>query len=1119
MNTLPFDDAQRVLLDRLLGQRGVATAAVPRIPRRPAGSPPPLSFAQQRLWFLHRLDPGSTAYNVPLTVPFPGGVDAPTLARTLNEIARRHEVLRTSFALADGQPVQCVAPLAAVPLPVTDLRSVPVDQRPEAAGRLAREEAGRPFDLATGPVWRARLLHLTDTQSVLLLTLHHIVADAWSLEVLAREMTLLYEAYLAGRPSPLPELAVQYADFAVWQRAWLAGERLEQQLGYWRERLEAVPVPELPTDRPRPAVATHRGALHRFAVPAPLAATLRGLAQAEGVTLFMLLVAVFKILLHRYSGQPDVLVGTPIAGRVRAELEPLIGFFVNTLVLRTSLAGHPTFRQALERVRAAALGAYAHQDLPFEELVEALQPERDLSRNPLFQVMFQVLNAPAARPAPEPAATPWVEPTLDSAKFDLAVTLRDAPDRLEGLIEYNADLFEADSMARLARHYVNLATALARDPTARIGTVDFLDPAERHRLLAEWNATAVEHPPEPCLHRWIERQAALRPDAVAVVGEGPSLTYRELDERANRLARHLQVVGLTRDGTAAVCLERSPDLVVSILAILKAGGAYVPLDPEYPRERLAHMLEDSQAMAVVCNTASVGVLPPTTRPIVRLDRDAPSIGGQSPTPPDVALDAENLAYVLYTSGSTGKPKGVMVPHRAIANHMHWIVNRFGMTERDAVLQKTPLSFDASVWELFAPLMTGGRLVLARQGGHKDSTHLEQAIQAHQVTILQLVPSQLRLLLEHLDPARCASLRLVFCGGEPLAAELCQRFQQCLRAELHNLYGPTEATIDATSWSCQGVTAKSPVLIGRPIDNLRAYVLDAYGQLAPPGAPGLLYLGGRGLARGYRNQPALTAERFVPDPFSGEPGSRLYCTGDRVRHRPSGDLEYLGRADAQVKLRGYRIELREIERVLESHPTVRQAVVVVRRAPDTEPRLAAYVVFKPGTPPTADDLRVHLRRFLPDYMLPASLTPLDRMPLTPNGKLDGRALPDPEAGAGLRRADWVPPQEPLEREIAEVWQAVLGVEAVGLHDNFFDLGGHSLLLVQVQHRLQNRLRCDLPLLDLFRYPSVKLLAARLAEPVKPGRNPAPVGGVQGAAEPPPARQPRMQSRPLFKRPSR
>ncbi|HEX8459415.1 MAG TPA: amino acid adenylation domain-containing protein, partial [Pyrinomonadaceae bacterium] len=849
----------------------------------------PLSYAQQRLWFLDQLEPGSAAYNIPAAVRLTGALDVSALERAMGEVVRRHEVLRTTFHLREGEPVQVVHDAPTMTLPITDLSQLSEDGREAEALRLAGEAARRPFDLETGPLVRAELLWLNVEEHVLLLTMHHIVSDGWSLSVLVEEVAALYTAYVAGEETPLPELTVQYADYARWQREWLTGAVLDRQVAYWREQLRGAPETlELPTDRPRLNSTAARGATQNFRLPPVLVKKLEELSQREGVTLYMLLLAAFQTLLSKYSGQEEVVIGSPIAGRTRAEVEGLIGFFVNTLALRGDLRGDPSFREVLRRVREVCLGAYAHQDVPFERLVEEVAPRRSLTHTPLFQVMFALQNESATELEAPGLKLSSFGMKNEAAKFDLTLTLTAGANALAAEFSYQSDLFEAGRIERMWRHYVRVLEELTERPGQRLSEVEILTPGERLQQLREWNETAREYPSE-LIHESFAEQAARTPGAVALVAGDVSVTYGELDALAELSATCLRLRGAHAGALVGVLMERSVEMVVALLGVLKAGAAYVPLDPSYPRERLTYMLEDSRACLLLTQRrlldarvldAGAAALPP----VLCLDGDwnelRTHVSAMSGTL--VANDkpcGDDLAYVIYTSGSTGQPKGAAIPHRAIRNHMHWMQENFPLDSSHCVLQKTPFGFDASVWEFYAPLLSGARLVLARPGGHQDPSYLIETIRRHQVTTLQLVPSALRLLLEERGLGECTSLQRVFCGGEELTPDLQQRFHRLLpAAKLYNLYGPTEATIDATSHPCDATEHKVP--IGRPIANTQVYILDRHLRPVPAGIAGELYIAGDGLARGYLNQPELTAERFLPDPF-GTAGGRLYRTGDRA----------------------------------------------------------------------------------------------------------------------------------------------------------------------------------------------------------------------------------------------
>ncbi|HET7232709.1 MAG TPA: non-ribosomal peptide synthase/polyketide synthase [Longimicrobium sp.] len=1029
-------------------------ALPPVVPVERDGSPLPLSFAQERLWFIDRLEPGSATYNVPGAWRLAGALDERALERALGEIVRRHETLRTTFGEVDGSPVQVIAPFVAFSLPVEDLSALSEADREAAVRSRAGEEARQPFDLAAGPLFRAALLRLGAEDHVLLLGMHHVVSDGWSMGVLFRELSALYEAYREGRESPLAELPVQYADYAVWQREQLAGEVLDRQLAYWKERLAGAPaLLELPADHPRPPVQSHRGARERFELPHALLDRLQALGRGEGATLYMVLLSAFQLLLSKYSGSDDIVVGSPIAGRTRREVEELIGFFANTLVLRTDLAGDPTFRELLGRVREGTLGAYEHQEVPFERLVAELQPERSLSHAPLFQVLFTLQDAEGRGGALAGLEVSGAGAELESAKFDLSLTLTASAQGLRGVLGYSTDLFERGTAERMLGHLARVLEQVAADADVRLSRLELLGPAERSLVLEAWNGTDAPYPADACLHELVEAQAERRPHATALVFEGEPLTYAELNARANRLAHHLRSLGVGPDARVGLCLERSLEMMVGLLAVLKAGGAYVPLDPAYPEERLAYMLADSGPAVVLSQRGLRDRILSTDAPVLELDEAAPAWGHRPVTNPERGtLTPEHLAYVIYTSGSTGRPKGVGVPHRAVVNALSWMQDLSGLSADDAVLHKTPYSFDASLRELLPPLLVGGRLVLARPEGHRDPGYLLALMRREGITTLHAVPSLLQALVDEGGLAACDALRTVMCGGEALPAELARRFAgQAPWARLYNVYGPTEAAVDVTAWLCTGRTDAAAVTpIGSPMANVRIYLLDPAGEPVPVGVAGELHIGGVQVARGYLGRPALTAERFVPDPFAARPGSRLYRTSDRARWRADGAIEYLGRFDHQVKVRGFRIELGEIEGVLRRSEGVADCVVVVREDEPGEKRLVAYVVGGAE----AGVLREHLRRELPEYMVPSAFVVLAALPQTPNGKLDRKALPAPE-GDAYARGSYEAPLGEVEAALAEIWGEVLGVERVGRWDHFFELGGHSLLAVKLIERMRRR----------------------------------------------------------------
>ncbi|HEV7551698.1 MAG TPA: amino acid adenylation domain-containing protein, partial [Candidatus Angelobacter sp.] len=909
----------------------------------------PASFAQQRLWFIDQLTPGRATYNLPSALRVHGNLDLEALERTLQEVTRRHETLRTRFVSIHGEPQQVIEDHVKVQLPVVDLTSIPSEEKREAeAVRLAQEEARQPFDLKQAPLMRGKLLRLGELNHVLLFTMHHIISDAWSMGILIEEVSVLYDAFRGSGSSPLPELPIQYADYTVWQREWLEGGLLEQQLAYWKQQLGGISMLQLPTDRPRPTSQSQNGAMYEFEIDANLTKNLKKLAEEQGATLFMVLLAAFQILLYRYSGQHDIAVGTPIAGRSSDETEKLIGFFINTLVLRADLSGAPRFTELLQRTKEVTLEAYAHQDVPFEKLVEILSPERNLGSTPLFQVMIVLQNAPESELRLGAATLQPFNPVDNgTSKFDLLLQLgEDGFGKLSGSLQYSMDLFDAASVSRSIDHYRRLLSGIVFKPSQSIDALPLLSTNERKQVIEEWNRTTVEFSRRKYLPGLIEEQVARTPEAIAVEHQGRTLTYRELNELANQLAWRLRELGVGTETRVGLMAERSLEMVVGLLGVLKAGAAYVPLDPDYPRERLSYMLESSQVKVLLTQQRLRQQLPPYGGQVLELDgaEEQRRIAEQKKENLDVELLPGHLAYIIYTSGSTGKPKGAMNSHGGLVNRLLWMQQEYRLEPGDVVLQKTPFSFDVSVWEFFWPLLEGAKLVVARPGGHQDPDYLATLIEERQITTLHFVPSMLAVFLDEERPKQCKSIRRVVCSGEALPLELARR---CLAsmpwAGLHNLYGPTEAAIDVTYWKCLADDTHPSVPIGKAIANIRVYVVDKGMEPVSAGVPGELCLGGVGLARGYWGRGDLTAERFVPDGLSGRRGERLYRTGDLVRWLEDGNLEYLGRLDHQVKIRGFRIELGEIEAALKEHGGVREAVVVEREDEVGDKRLVAYVV--------------------------------------------------------------------------------------------------------------------------------------------------------------------------------
>jgi len=1047
--------------------RAGGVLAEPIVPQ-PRDRPLPLSAAQERLWFVQRMAPHSTAFNMPMSLRLRGALSAEVLRRVLGEIVRRHEPLRTTLARGDDGPVQVIHPAGDLHLPVTDLSS-----HPDAAGELRRVmDAGAQavFDLERGPLLRLHLVRLEVDEHLLLVDMHHVVSDGWSMERFRAELATLYAAFAAGEPSPLPDLAVQYADYAVWQRRWLQGPRLRQALAFWKRRLDGAEPARLPLDRPRPPTPVLEGDDLDFTLPRELADRVEAIGRELGATPYMTYLAAFTALLGRWTGQDDLVVGTAVAGRSRPEVEPMIGFFVNSLALRLDAGGDPGFRELLRRVRASTLEAYAHQDVPFEKVLEEVKVERHLSMHPLTQVSFTLQHEAAFPEAPGLVIEPGDESgDTGTAKVDLTLGITRGEGDLRCTLEYASTLFERATIERVAERFRAMLEAAAEHPDAPLSELSaWMEPAERHRILHEWSGT--EHPwPRRPLHRLVAEQAARTPSAVALRHGAGSTTYAELDAAANRLAHHLATLGVGLESRVGVVADRSPAMLVAVLGVLKAGGAYVPLDPAYPAGRVRWMVEDSGIRVVVsASAAAAGAMPLEGVRLVALDRDAAALAALPSGAPAVEVDECNLAYVIYTSGSTGRPKGVLVPHRGVANLVAAQIRRFGLDADSRVLQFASLSFDASVSEVFTALSSGATLVLATREELLPGEPLLELLRRERVTKATLPPS----VLATLRDAELPGLRTLVSAGEAVSAAVVARWAP--GRDFHNAYGPTENSVGVSSQLCRA-DHRVPG-IGRPFENVRAYVLDAAMRPVPAGFPGELYAGGPGVARGYHGRRGLTAERFVPDPFGGAAGARLYRTGDRARWRPDGTLEFMGRVDQQVKVRGHRVEPGEIVALLLDEPGVQDALVVVRDDEGVE-RLVAYVLVADGAAPDTARLREGLKTHLPDYMVPAAMVAMRELPLTPNGKVDRARLPAPDLSP-MAAEEQAPPQGELERMVAGAWCRVLGVEQVGVTANFFEIGGHSLLLARLQEMLETELRREVALVDVFRYPTVRSFAAQL-----------------------------------------
>jgi amino acid adenylation domain-containing protein len=1071
----------------------------------------PVSFAQQRLWFLDQFESDGAAFNISQALRLIGPLDEPALVKSLNALIARHEPLRTNFELLNAEPVQVINPPGAVNLSFVDLRDLPRDDRDDreaAVSRLIAESIRRAFDLSHDPLLRANLFQLGDHEHVLLLTMHHIVSDGWSMGVLFRELGALYEAFVNGRQSPLTELPIQYSDFAVWQRDWLRGEVLETQLAYWRKQLAGAPaVLELPTDKPRPLIQTFNGTYHSKILSPGLGDFLSEFSRREGVTLFMTLLAAFQTLLYRYTNQEDIVVGTPIANRTRKETEGLIGFFVNTLVLRTDCSGNPTFRQLLRRVREVALEAYAHQDIPFEKLVEELKPERSLNRMPLFQTLFAVQNAPKSILKLTNLELQEFPLYGKTAKFDLSLYVGETSEGLRLTFEYNTDIFNATTVARIAGHLETLLLGIFSNPDERLANLPLLTEPEGQRLLVDWNQTQVDYP-RRCINELFEEQARVDPTAIAVVCDEEQISFVELDRRANQLAHYLQKRGIGPEVLVAICVERSVEMVVAMLGVLKAGGAFVPVDPSYPAERVAFLLEDSRARIVLTQSAVQESLPAFSGETICLDTGWREIAGESEEAPASGATAENAAYVIYTSGSTGKPKASISPHHASLNRFTWMWRTYPFTADEVCCQKTSLSFADSIWECFGPLLRGVPLVIIADEVVSDPRRLVETLADRSVTRIVLVPSLLRAILEQeKDLARkLPLLQRWVCSGEALPLDLAQSFRLALPdAVLINLYGSSELAADVTCYEIRAAEELHAIPIGSPIDNIAAYILDDRFYPVPVGVPGELYIAGAGLARGYLGHTELTSEKFLPCPFANYPGARMFRTGDLARYREDGNIEFLRRADDQVKLRGFRVEMGEVEAALKTHASVKDAASALRQVTESNQILVGYVVTAgefagKAQPQLTADLRSWLQQTLPEYMVPGAFVFLECLPRTPSGKIDRRALPEPDSARPGLEEDHTAPRDLLEQRLAHIWEKLLGVQAIGISDNFFELGGHSLLAVRVVSEIEKEFGQRIPLISFFQGATIEYLAELLRRDVRSFSWPTLIEIQPGAVKP-------------------
>ncbi|MDZ8030972.1 amino acid adenylation domain-containing protein [Nostoc sp. DedSLP04] len=1063
--------AKKALLEKWKGGKFQADT----IPKRQISKNIPLSFSQQRLWFIDQLYHGSSFYNIPIAFHIKGQLNITALQQSLNEILKRHEIWRTNFTLVNGEPVQEIAPKLTWDLPIINLEYLFGKDWEGEVKKLIAQEVTKPFNLAKGLLVRATLLSLSEEEYVLLVTMHHIITDGWSCGVFLRELSTLYAALSTNQLSALPELPIQYADFAIWQRDRTQGEFLTTKLNYWKQQLSGeLPVLQLPTDRPRPSVTTFAGAKQYFTFSAELTDALRQLSQREDATLFMSLLAAFNILLYRYTNQEDIVIGSPIANRNRAELEGMLGLFVNTLVLRNDLSGNPSFCELLRRVREVTLDAYAHQDLPFEMLVEELQPERDLSRNPLYEVMFVLQNTPTSVQEVSGLTLRALEFESGTAQLDIFLSISESREGLTGCLEYNTDIFDSTRITRFINHFQTLLENILANPEERICELSLLSTNEQEQLLLKFNQTRTDYQ-DVCLHQLFEQQVELTPDSVALISQSEKITYRQLNHTVNQLAYYLQKQGVTKETFVALCLERSIDMVTGILAILKAGGAYIPLDPSYPVERLNFMLSDSQASILITHHKIVEKLSLSSPKIVYLDIQKDEIARESQENPINISSSDNLAYIIYTSGSTGTPKGVLGNHRGTVNGLHWLWKTYPFNPEEVCCQKTAISFIDSVWEIFAPLLQGIPIVIINNATLLDPQLFIEALAHHKVTRIILVPSLLRLLLDnyHHLTNKLSQLKLWITSGEALSVNLAKSFRELIPfAGLINLYGSSEVSANATYYDTSLLSDQAnSVPIGRPIDNTQVYVLDRNLQLTPVGVVGELYIGGDGLAKGYLHRLELTAERFIDNPFVL--GNKLYKTGDFARYLNDGNIEYWGRHDEQVKIRGFRVELGEISTAITEHPDVKESVVILSNDTQESQLLIAYVVTQ--NQDIAAQLLPYLQQKLPNYMLPSSFVVLNAFPLTPNGKVDKRSLSTNDFIRPNITKSFIPPRNFTELSLVKLWENLLKTNLIGVTDNFFELGGHSFLAVRLMAQIQDKFGHNLSLSTLFENPTIEKLA--------------------------------------------
>ncbi|MEA5574016.1 amino acid adenylation domain-containing protein [Calothrix sp. UHCC 0171] len=1070
---------------------------IPKVPRN--NQYVPLSSAQERLWFLNQLEGKNTTYNMPCAIRITGNLNITTLEKAFSEIIRRHEILRTNFKFIDDKPVQIIRSEFTLEIPVIDLHKLSVLEREIQVSQLVKNAAETIFDLENSSLLQLTVLKLSPSEFVLLFTMHHIISDGWSIGILIEELSIIYQAFYLDKPSPLPELSIQYADFSVWQKQYLSEEKIGTQLNYWKQQLQGCSkLLELPTDRPRPAVQTFRGDTQIFDLDIQLKEKLVALSQESGTTLFMTLQAAFATLLYRYSGQSDILIGSPIANRDRSELEPLIGFFVNTVVFRNCLENNPSFTELLTQVREMMLKAYEHQDVPFEQVVEALHLERSLSYSPLFQVMFAMENtAMGELQLPDVTLTPFKQQNT-TAKFDLTLSIDETSNGLTADWEYNTDLFDGETITRMADNFQNLLNAITENPQQKLDEIPFLTADEKYQLLVEWNDTQTEYPQDKCIHQLFEEQVEKTPNAVAIVFENQQLTYQELNNRANQLAHHLQTLGVKPEVLVGICLNRSLEMMVGLLAILKAGGAYVPLDPTYPSERLDYMLTDSQLPILLTQNQLLAKLPQHQAQTICLDQDWEKFADYPEDNPNSQVQPDNLAYIIYTSGSTGKPKGTMIIHSGMVNYLSWCTKAYNVAAGEGSTVNSSIGFDATITSLFSPLLIGRKVVLLPE--ENEIEELKQALcSGTKFSLVKITPAHLEM-LSHLLANQEVNIQAqaFIIGGEALSEKVTNFWQKkAPLTKLINEYGPTETVVGCCIYEVKKQSFPGGnIPIGRPIANTELYILDSQLQPVPIGVVGELYIGGAGVARGYLNRPELTQERFIDNPFNHiierlyitsqsvtSPSIRspkLYKTGDLARYLPDSNIEYLGRIDHQVKIRGFRIELGEIEALIVKHPTVASATVIVREDETGNKNLVAYIV--PEKSQTFQNKKLHqlLQEKLPHYMIPSAFVQLENLPLTPNGKVDRKALSAPEKSEIYISDDFLTPRNEVELQLTNIWEEILNVRPIGIQDNFFNLGGHSLLVVRLMAQIQQHFGINLPLATILQNPTIAQITNTLSQ---------------------------------------